>query len=124
LDEWAARRYGAGKAYEEAGLSEVVALPRPADGAIPAWHLYVVRSERADQLSEALSADGIGNRAYYRVPLHRQPALREFAGGADLPVTDVAARTNLALPMSPALTIEQVRSVCQSAQRQLGRRAA
>jgi dTDP-4-amino-4,6-dideoxygalactose transaminase len=124
LDEWAARRYSAGKAYEEAGLGEVVALPRPADGAIPAWHLYVVRSDRADELSHALSAEGIGNRAYYRVPLHRQPALREFAPGAELPMTEVAARTNLAVPMSPALTSEQVRSVCQSAQRQLGRRAA
>jgi dTDP-4-amino-4,6-dideoxygalactose transaminase len=124
LDDWAARRYGAGRAYAEAGLGEVVALPRPTDGAIPAWHLYVVRSDRADELSEALSADGIGNRAYYRVPLHRQPALREFAGGAELPVTEVAARENLAVPMSPALTAEQVRSVCQSAQRQLGRRAA
>jgi dTDP-4-amino-4,6-dideoxygalactose transaminase len=71
-----------------------------------------------------LSADGIGNRAYYRVPAHRQPALREFADGVDLPVTDEAARTNLALPMSPALTLEQVRAVVQAAQRQLGRRAA
>jgi dTDP-3-amino-3,4,6-trideoxy-alpha-D-glucose transaminase len=124
LDEWAARRYAAGKAYEEAGLGEVVALPRPTDGALPAWHLYVVRSERAGELSEALSAEGIGNRAYYRVPLHRQPALRDFAAGAELPVTEVAARTHLAIPMSPALSVEQVRTVAQAAQRQLGRRAA
>jgi dTDP-4-amino-4,6-dideoxygalactose transaminase len=124
LDEWAARRHAAGRAYEEEGLGEVVALPRPAGGAIPAWHLYVVRSDSADQLAEALSGEGIGNRAYYRVPPHRQPALAEFAGGADLPVTDEAARTHLAVPMSPSLTVEQVRAVCQAAQRQLGRRAA
>ncbi len=115
LDEWAARRHAAGRAYEEEGLGEVVALPRPADGVIPAWHLYVVRSESADELAEALTAEGIGNRAYYRVPTHRQPALREFAGEADLPVTDEAARTNLAVPMSPALTVERVRAVCQAA---------
>jgi dTDP-4-amino-4,6-dideoxygalactose transaminase len=124
LDEWAARRHAAGKMYEEEGLGDVVALPRPADGAVPAWHLYVVRSDSSDELAEALSADGIGNRAYYRVPPHRQPALRELAGGVALPVTDEAARTHLALPMSPALTVEQVRTVCQAAQRRLGRRAA
>ncbi|HJS95799.1 MAG TPA: DegT/DnrJ/EryC1/StrS family aminotransferase [Solirubrobacteraceae bacterium] len=124
LDEWAARRHAAGRRYEEEGLGEVVALPRPAGGAIPAWHLYVVRSDAADELGEGLSAEGIGNRAYYRVPAHRQPALREFAGEAELPVTDEAARTNLAVPMSPALTVEQVRAVCQAAQRRLGRRAA
>ncbi|HKO28227.1 MAG TPA: DegT/DnrJ/EryC1/StrS family aminotransferase [Solirubrobacteraceae bacterium] len=124
LDEWAARRNAVGRQYEEEGLGEVVALPQPAGGVVPAWHLYVVRSESADALGEALSAEGIGNRAYYRVPPHRQPALREIAGGVELPVTDEAARTNLAVPMSPALAGEQVRTVCQAAQRQLGRRAA
>jgi dTDP-3-amino-3,4,6-trideoxy-alpha-D-glucose transaminase len=115
LEEWAERRYAAGREYEAAGLGEVVALPRPAEGAAPAWHLYVVRSDGADELSEALSAGGIGNKAYYRVPLHRQPALREFGHGVDLPVTDEAARTNLAVPMSPVLSPEQVRAVCESA---------
>jgi dTDP-4-amino-4,6-dideoxygalactose transaminase len=124
LDEWAGRRHAVGRAYEEAGLGEVVALPRAADGAVPAWHLYVVRSDSADELAEALSAGAIGNKAYYRVPLHRQPALREFGDGVALPVTDVAARTHLAVPMSPALTVEQVRAVCEAARGQLGRRAA
>src|SRR5690348_11015399 len=73
LDEWAERRNATGRWYEEEGLGNVVALPRPADGVIPAWHLYVVRSDSADELAEALSAEGIGNRAYYRVPPHRQP---------------------------------------------------
>jgi hypothetical protein len=39
-------------------------------------------------------------------------------------VTDVAARTHLAVPMSPALSAEQVRAVTQAATRRLGRRAA
>ncbi len=124
LEEWAARRYAVGKEYEAGGLGEVVALPRPAEGAIPAWHLYVVRSERADELGETLSAAGIGNRAYYRVPLHRQPALRAFGDGVELPVTDVAARTHLAVPMSPALSAEQVRAVCEAARESSRRRAA
>ena len=40
----------------------------PVDGAEPAWHLYVVRHERADELAAALKAAGIGQKAYYRVP--------------------------------------------------------
>ena len=62
--------------YAAAGLGDVVALPRPVDGAAPAWHLYVVRSERADALAEALAAAGHGQKAYYRVPVHAQPAMR------------------------------------------------
>ena len=124
LDSWAAGRRAAGAAYEAAGLGELVALPRPTDGVVPAWHLYVVRSELADDLAEALSAEGIGNKAYYRTPIHRQPAMREFAAGVELPVTEEAARTHLAIPMSPVLTAEQAREVCAVARRQLGRVAA
>ncbi len=124
LDGWAALRTAAGNAYQAAGLGNVVALPRPADGVVPAWHLYVVRSARAAELAAALTAAGVGNKAYYRTPLHRQPALREFASDVVLAATDEAARTNLALPMSPALTIDQVHAVTAAARDELGTLAA
>jgi dTDP-4-amino-4,6-dideoxygalactose transaminase len=38
--------------------------------------------------------------------------MREWGAGADLPVTDEVARTNLALPMSPVLSPEQAEEVC------------
>jgi dTDP-3-amino-3,4,6-trideoxy-alpha-D-glucose transaminase len=108
LDGWTERRRAAVAAYEREGLGEHVQLPRPVDGAEPAHHLFVVRHERADELREALSAQGIGARPYYRVPIHRQPAM---ATDADLPGTEEAARTNLALPMGSGLSDEQVREV-------------
>ena len=78
-----------------------------------------VRSERAEELSGALTATGVGNSAYYRAPIHRQPAMREFGQGVALPATDEAARTHLALRMSTALTAAQARPVCAVARRQL-----
>src|SRR3954471_22083796 len=48
LDGWSDGRRAAARAYEDAGLGELVGLPIATDGAAPAWHLYVVRSERAD----------------------------------------------------------------------------
>jgi dTDP-4-amino-4,6-dideoxygalactose transaminase len=111
LDRWAAHRHGAGEWYAQAGLGEHVVLPRATPGAMPAWHLYVVRHERADALGDALLAAGIECRSYYRTPIHRQPAMRELGEGLDLPVTDEAARTHLALPMSAALTRAQVDEV-------------
>ncbi len=110
LDTWSDGRRAAARHYEEAGLGELVALPVCGDGAEPAWHLYVVRSARADELAAGLAAAGIGCRAYYRTPLHRQEALRPWAG-ADLPVTDELARTHLALPMSPVLDAAQAAEV-------------
>jgi dTDP-4-amino-4,6-dideoxygalactose transaminase len=113
LDEWADARRGAGSNYEQEGLGELAQLPLATPGARPAWHLYVIRHERAERLEAALVQAGIGARGYYRVPVHRQPAMQALGldGGADLPGTEDAARTHLAIPMSAALTREQVQEV-------------
>jgi dTDP-4-amino-4,6-dideoxygalactose transaminase len=115
LEGWADGRRAAARHYEEAGLGEVVALPRPTPGAAPAWHLYVVRSERADALGAALAAAGHGQKAYYRTPVHLQPAMREYADGVALPGTDEAARTHLAIPMSPVLGAAEAAEVVGAA---------
>src|SRR5919198_1200188 len=111
LDEFCDGRRAGARAYAQARLGELVTLPRPTAGADPAWHLYVVRHPRADPLVAALNEAGIGARAYYRAPAHEQPAMREFAPAVPLPGTEEAARTNLALPMSPVLGAEQVAEV-------------
>jgi dTDP-3-amino-3,4,6-trideoxy-alpha-D-glucose transaminase len=104
LDGWSDGRRAAAAHYAEAGLGELVALPVPTDGATPAWHLFVVRHERAAELETALNAAGVGARGYYRTPLHRQAALAPWVpGDLSLPVTDQLARTHLAIPVSPLL---------------------
>jgi dTDP-4-amino-4,6-dideoxygalactose transaminase len=110
LEGWSALRRHAGAMYEEAGLDELVQLPEATPGTEPAWHLYVVRHERADELIAGLAEAEIEARAYYRVPVHRQPAMREF-GGVELPGTDEVARTNLAIPMGTGLQEADVEQV-------------
>jgi dTDP-4-amino-4,6-dideoxygalactose transaminase len=111
LDGWADGRRAAGRHYERAGLGELAALPRRARDSDPAWHLYVIRHERADELAAALEGAGIGHKAYYRVPVHRQPAMAHLGTGVELPATDEVARTHLAIPMSPVLGAEQAAEV-------------
>jgi dTDP-4-amino-4,6-dideoxygalactose transaminase len=133
LDGWADGRRAASAHYEQAGLGELVGLPQPTAGARPAWHLYVIgdRSAAEDnppkrlehspsplqrgptRLEQALSEAEIGYKAYYRTPIHRQPAMRAWGAEADgrLPGTDEAARTHLAIPMSAVLTRAQVEEV-------------
>jgi dTDP-4-amino-4,6-dideoxygalactose transaminase len=120
LDTWADGRRAAARHYEQAGLGELVTLPVAAAAGEPAWHLYVVRSERADELAAGLPAHGIGCKAYYRTPVHRQPAMREFAAGTRLAATDELARTHLALPVSPVLSAEQAREVVAAVRAVLG----
>jgi dTDP-3-amino-3,4,6-trideoxy-alpha-D-glucose transaminase len=112
LDGWNAARRGVAEAYEREGLGEWVELPVGVDGVEHVHHLYVVRSQRADELAATLGERGIGARGYYRTPIHRQPATARFApAGLELPGTEEVARTHLALPMGPELTEDQVREV-------------
>ncbi|HEY3970470.1 MAG TPA: DegT/DnrJ/EryC1/StrS family aminotransferase [Solirubrobacteraceae bacterium] len=111
LDDWSDGRRRVADHYTRAGLGELVTLPRPTLGSAPAWHLYVVRHREADRLASTLTQAGIGCRAYYRTPVHEQPAMRPWSEGLKLPGTDEAARTHLAIPISPVLSGEQVEQV-------------
>jgi dTDP-3-amino-3,4,6-trideoxy-alpha-D-glucose transaminase len=111
LDDWAAGRRRAGQHYEQAGLGELLSLPVPVAGSSPAWHLYVVGHPNLELLQQTLAAANIGNKSYYRTPVHRQAPMRKWAAGLELPGTEEAARTHLAIPMSPVFTREQADEV-------------
>src|SRR4029450_2991096 len=98
LDGWNEARRDAVARYAELGLGDVCELP--AGGPAHVYHMFVVRSPERDRIAEALRAAEIACASYYVTPLHLQPALR-FLGyrEGDLPVTEHAARENLALPL-------------------------
>jgi dTDP-4-amino-4,6-dideoxygalactose transaminase len=114
LDGWARGRDAAGRHYRDAGLGELVTLPSPTEGATAAWHLYVIRSPHVDAIAAACDAAGIGNKVYYRPPVHRHPAMTPYVAGAELPVTDELARTHLAIPISPHFTLGDAKQVTRA----------
>ena len=90
-------------------------------GAEPAYHLAIIQVEDRPEISDALTAAGIGWGVHYPIPCHQQPALATLHERASiaqkpiaqkLPVAERAASRILSLPMSPVLTIEQVARVC------------
>jgi dTDP-3-amino-3,4,6-trideoxy-alpha-D-glucose transaminase len=115
LDDWARGRNEAGRHYEQTGLGALVDLPRPAPGAVPAWHLFVVRHDRVADLEASLQRASIGCKPYYRTPVHRQAPMRAWGAGADLPATDDVAARHLAIPMGPALSRAQAEDVVAAA---------
>ncbi len=120
LDTWTEGRRAAARAYERAGLGELVTIPRAAPDVQPAWHLYVAHHPDADRLIDTLARAGIQARATYRTPNHRQPGMAPWSAGTHLPVTDALARTSLALPMSPTLTAAQALAVTAAVREALG----
>jgi dTDP-4-amino-4,6-dideoxygalactose transaminase len=98
-----ARRYGEALA----GVGDLVPPPR-VEGRTSAWHLYVVRSGRRDELLDHCRQAGVEAGVHYPLPLHLQPAWRHlgYARG-DLPATEAWAAECLSLPLYPELTEEQ-----------------
>jgi dTDP-4-amino-4,6-dideoxygalactose transaminase len=98
LDGWNAARREAAARYGELGLGDV--CEPPADEPAHVYHMYVVRSSERDRLASALKQAEIACASYYVTPLHLQPALRYLGyREGDFPVTEQAARENLALPL-------------------------
>ena len=101
-----ARRQDVARHYDE--------LLRAAEGAIEpvrvradrtsVYAQYTVRARNRDGLEAALNASGVPTAIHYPVPLHRQPAYREYGAEADLPVADALAAEVLSLPMYPDLS--------------------
>jgi dTDP-4-amino-4,6-dideoxygalactose transaminase len=110
LDEWNRLRRAAAARYAELGLGEVCELPQDEPGHV--YHLYVVRTQERERLTEALAAAEIGFAFHYRPPLHLQPAL-SYLGykEGDFPETEKASRENLCLPLWAGIAAEQQEQV-------------
>jgi dTDP-3-amino-3,4,6-trideoxy-alpha-D-glucose transaminase len=74
----------------------------------------VIRHAAADALAASLADAGVGARAYYRTPVHAQPPMARYAPRVELPGTEEAARTHLAIPMSAALREDQIAEVAEA----------
>jgi dTDP-3-amino-3,4,6-trideoxy-alpha-D-glucose transaminase len=122
LDGWTAARQAVAKGYADKGLGDLLQLPRPVDGADPVYHLYVARSDRADELLTGIAGEGVEARPYYRQPVHLQPAMKPYVDGTlDLPGTQLASSQNVALPMGTELDANAVSEVVDACRRVLAR---
>jgi len=85
-------------------ISELT-LPKIPKYARPAWHQFVVRCERRDELKEFLEERDIPTLIHYPIPPHMSSAFRylKYKAG-DFPITEHYARTMLSLPIDPYMT--------------------
>jgi dTDP-4-amino-4,6-dideoxygalactose transaminase len=107
-----ARRREIARAYRAALSPLDLRGPRCTDEDVGAEHLFVVRHPRRDALRDVLRARGVETAVQYPVPCHLQEAYAHFGDGPhSLPVTELAAREVISLPMYPELTEAEVESV-------------
>ena len=112
LNDWTEGRRRVALKYHEVLADTPLQLPREADYAQSAWHLYVARHPRRDALKQHLEANHIGCALHYPLPLHLQKAYAHLGYKAgDFPVAEKAARECLSLPIYPELSDAQVERV-------------
>jgi len=114
LEKWTQGRRRVAHRYEQLLADTPLQLPREADYAESAWHLYVVRHPRRDDLKKHLEANGVGCGLHYPVPLHLQKCYAHLGyKEGDFPVAEKAARECLSLPIYPEMTEEQIQRVVE-----------
>lgn len=114
LDTWTRERRRVAHRYHELLADTPLQLPREAAWAESAYHLYVVRHPRRDDLKKHLEANGVGCALHYPLPLHLQKCYASLGyKQGDFPVSEKAARECLSLPIYPELTEAQIQRVAE-----------
>ncbi|MBN1964173.1 MAG: DegT/DnrJ/EryC1/StrS family aminotransferase [Anaerolineae bacterium] len=81
------------------------------DNVTTTYLIYVLKTERRDDLIDFLAARGIGTSVHY-YPNHLFKLYRGYP--ADVPVTDAIWQTLITLPIYPSLTDAQITAVIES----------
>jgi dTDP-4-amino-4,6-dideoxygalactose transaminase len=112
LDDWNARRRRVAGRYLAAFQRTSLVLPATLEGNEHTWHLFVVRSERREELRRALEARGVGTDVHYPTPPHLQKAYAPlgYPPGA-FPISEKIHREVLSLPIGPHMQDAEVEYV-------------
>tara|TARA_Y100000310_G_C20702405_1_gene831072 strand:+ start:8701 stop:9810 length:1110 start_codon:yes stop_codon:yes gene_type:complete len=118
LENWVGRRRKVASKYNGLIISHNVKLPEEADYAKHAYHLYVIRTDKRNQLKKFLKSKDISTSIHYPLPLHLQPALK-FLGykKGDFKVSETSADSILSLPIYPELEEEEIEFISENINR-------
>lgn len=112
LDTWNARRREIAAKYDEGIVNPAVRKPYIADHNIPIYYVYVIVTEKRDELRRYLYDNGVASGVYFPVPLHLQKAFEELGyQKGDMPNAELIAEKSLVLPMFPELTQSEIHTI-------------
>lgn len=116
LEKWNEKRRTIAMIYHELldVLGEEIELPEEPTWAKSVYHLFVIRTEKRDDLQQYLKDAGIGTGIHYPIPLHVQKAYLPLSyKHGDFPVSEKVASEILSLPMYPQLGLDEQKYVAE-----------
>ena len=115
IAEWNKKRRETASLYNEL-LKDVKDIKTPFEEEYSkhVYHLYVIRTEKRDELLEFLKEKEVFAGIHYPIPLHFQGSLKSLGyKEGDFEITEKAAKEILSLPMYPEITKEQIEFVAE-----------
>jgi dTDP-4-amino-4,6-dideoxygalactose transaminase len=121
VDSWNQKRREIAQRYNDQLAPLGVIVPVECDWGKHVYHLYIIRSNRREELQAFLKQKGIASEVYYPLPPHLSKPCRKFGyREGDFPRAEQASRETLALPLYPELTTEQQDKVTASVREFIG----
>lgn len=106
LNSWIKKKREIAKVYDK-NLLNVVKIPNEGKDAQHSYYVYVIRSEKRDELKKYLEENGMETGVHYPTPLHLQPALFYLGyNEGNFPVAEKQAKEILSIPLFPELSEE------------------
>lgn len=112
LDKDNARRRQIARYYRENIKNSNIILPKIYDENAHVWHVFVVRTNRRDELQKHLADNDIQTLIHYPTPPHKQLAYAEW-NHLSYPITEQIHNTILSLPISPVMNDAEVQKVVE-----------
>ncbi|PIP31476.1 erythromycin biosynthesis sensory transduction protein eryC1 [bacterium (Candidatus Gribaldobacteria) CG23_combo_of_CG06-09_8_20_14_all_37_87_8] len=117
LDLWNKKRFENAEVYYGLLSHSPVVIPYILPKARHVFHLYVIQTERRDELQKFLNERGISTGIHYPVPIHLQKAYKSLGyKRGEFPVTEKLSKKILSLPMYPELSRIEIEYVVEQIQ--------
>ena len=96
-------------------------LPVKPQGVTSAWAQYTVKVQDRDGVQARLRERGVPTAVYYPLPMHLQPAYRQYGGGeGSLPISEALSGQVLSLPMNPYWSEADAQHVAEAMEASVG----
>jgi dTDP-4-amino-4,6-dideoxygalactose transaminase len=112
LETWTESRIRIAQRYNLALQGLNVVTPYCGSDVRHVYNQYSIRTGRRDPLAAFLGARGIAHAIHYPMPLHLQPAFRQFADPHfTLPIAETVCKEIISLPIFPEMEDAEIQAV-------------
>lgn len=109
IDKWNAKRREIVKIYNDALQNSDYVTPFCREDVEHVYHMYILQSEKREEVIAKLKKAGVATGVYYPIPLHLQKVYKDLGyKEGDMPVAEYLSYRTFAIPVYPELTKEQV----------------